>query len=205
MRQRDVWDWYVLTFATVVVGAMTASFVSGVSFPLTMLPAPLMPMVMAAAVTVVGTGVGVVAWLLGPVTVGSAEVWWILSGTVDRGQWLHHPFAKTVCLGALAGLVAAVIVWAAMGPGTGWAVALALTPLTATFLMLLAQQGRTNTHLLLGAVGLLAVTWSARAWVLVAALATAAVVAGVVGWRGLGNMSRYDLLRVSRSGACQPW
>jgi hypothetical protein len=201
VRRLDAWDWYVVTFAVVMVGAMAVSFAAGMVFPLLKLPPPQVPVVMAAVVTVLGAGTAVVSWLLGPVTVAAAEVWWILSGTVDRGQWLRHPLAKLVCLAALAGLVAAITVWALVGPGPGWSVALALAPLAVVLLMVLVQQHTTGPRLVLVVAGLLAVTLSAQPWVLVAALAAAVAAAGVLAWRGLGSMSSHDLLRTSRGAA----
>lgn len=200
-RRRSASDWYVAVFAYVLVGAMLAAAVSDMTVPLAALPAGA-DSVMSVLVALVLASSGMIAWLLGPLTVPAPQLWWLYSSPLDRAELLHRPFLKVVAAAVLAGLVVVGLVWLLWAPTAGWVTAAATAPLMGTMLALVVQQHRGSPRVWRAApVFLIAVVVCRLGWVVAAVLAVSVMVLGVSAWRGLGGMSRFALEAAGRSAS----
>ncbi|MEL4506224.1 DUF6297 family protein [Luteococcus sp. H138] len=189
-------------FALILGGAMAVSAASRVAVPIILLTPSLVPLAMSALLSAILAAGAFLAWVFGPLSVSGAEVSWILSSRLDRGELLHQPFWRLALVTVVAGAVLGASVWALVSPEPAWILVVVLAPGVASILVLLTQQGTRWPPLagvLVAIVALVVVEGSGA--LAAAAMGIVILVCGVVAWCRLGQMSRHDLGRAAGAAA----
>lgn len=219
-RHRGWLDWYFLGFAAVILGAMGASLVSRVQFPLLLcapesaLCVPAMGLLPVAWLVATAVLTALVASLLGPLAVDAATAAWILPLPLDRTELLAPDLHRILLIAVGVGLLSGVLLWLSVTPSPIWIVACTSAGALAVLAAVLAQQGdgwrvRWADGLLLVAGSLLLGVLSAFPVVTSTMIAlVTTIVTSATAWRfwrrsraGLGAMTGSVLARQGRRRA----
>lgn len=205
----DAADLYTSLVGVLVLGSMIAAGLGELTIPLLSASAWWLPAGWLGATALV---VGGIARLLGPIGVSAAEAWWMLAAPIDRAEALQPAFTKALVAALVAGLASAAVLYALTGAQPWWPIGCIGACLGAATVALLRQQGHRRRRL--GPPAMLGAAWltgwlTAGSAGLVDPLLAGAMGVGLAyvalglgvrtAWRGLGSLSRHDLVASGRT------